>query len=379
MLDAAVLRRRRSVPTDTTAPLSGIAALHADFLADEQGPVITAPADNATGISPTAPITLTFDEDIVFGTSGTITLRKNTAGTWSDIEVFDVATEVGGGAGQVSIGGAGNTVLTIRPTASLADSTEYALRFTAGAIKDGRGNPMAAIADDTTRSFTTGTALTTLGVLTGFSNGNTTLTVNLTSLGLQDGDLVRVGVFVASNANRTVGINTSGYTALFSPKVDTADTHRVSGNVFEKIMGAVPDANVVSTIPGSAGSPHIMIVRAYRGARVSPTTDLTPVKTQANNGISVTPPSNTPVTNNTIIEYWGCGARAIGTTDIYSSGDIPDFVSGHYGAGGETGVWYHGTRTWNTGGGAIAPAAPTIAGSDATMSCECLTSTVSPA
>lgn len=211
-------------------PITGTAALHADFLADEQGPVITAPADNATGISPTAPITLTFDEDIVFGTSGTITLRKNTAGTWSDIEVFDVATEVGGGAGQVSIGGAGNTVLTIRPTASLSDSTEYALRFTAGAIKDGRGNPMAAIADDTTRSFTTAAApsLTLLGVLTQFAVGGAgVVNVDFTSLGLQDGDLVRVFVSTATNANRTIGITTSGYAALFSPKIDTAETYRV--------------------------------------------------------------------------------------------------------------------------------------------------------
>lgn len=358
-------------------PASGTATLHADFLADEQGPVITAPADNATGISPTAPITLTFDEDIVFGTSGTITLRKNTAGTWSDIEVFDVATEVGGGAGQVSIGGAGNTVLTIRPTASLSDSTEYALRFTAGAIKDGRGNPMAAIADDTTRSFTTGSALTTLGVLTGFGPGGAAVTVNLTSLGLQDGDLVRVGVLVASNANRTVAMTTSGYTALFTPKVDTTDTYRVSANVFEKVMGASPDGNVVVSSSGSNGSPCVVIVKAYRGARVSPTTDLTPVKTQANNGIVADPPSNTPVTAGTIIEYWGCGARVSGTTDIYTSGDIADLVSGYHDHLSHTNAWFYGSILWTSG--AVDPAALTIAGSDATMSWACLTSTVSPA
>lgn len=175
MLDAAVLRRRRSVawsvPTD--APLSGVAALHADFLADEQGPVIvsTVPADNATGVLQNSSIVITFDEDLAFGT-GLITLRRNNAGTWVDDDTFDVATDQGAGPGQVSIGGAGNTVLTIRPTASLADSTEYALRFTAGAIKDGRGNPMAAIADDTTLSFTTtdGVFTTGAGQLTRFKD-----------------------------------------------------------------------------------------------------------------------------------------------------------------------------------------------------------------
>ena len=138
------------------APTPGTASIYADFPADEAGPVIVSsvPADNATGVATTANIVITFDEDIAFGVSGTITLRSNSGG-WADAEVFDVATDQGTGAGQVSIGGAGNTVLTLRPSAALAASTEHALRFTAGAIKDGRGNPMAAIADDTTLSFTT--------------------------------------------------------------------------------------------------------------------------------------------------------------------------------------------------------------------------------
>ena len=153
-------------------PLTGTAILHADFPADETGPVIISPADNATGISPTAPIVLTFDEDLAFGTSGTITLRRNNAGTWVDDDTFDVATDQGAGPGQVSIGGTGNKVLTIRPTADLGNVTEYALRFAAGAIKDGRGNPMAAIADDTTLSFTTtdGVFTTVAGQLTYFKD-----------------------------------------------------------------------------------------------------------------------------------------------------------------------------------------------------------------
>ena len=153
-------------------PLTGTAILHADFPADETGPVIISPADNATGISLTAPIVLTFDEDLAFGTSGTITLRRNNAGTWVDDDTFDVATDQGAGPGQVSIGGTGNKVLTIRPTADLGNVTEYALRFAAGAIKDGRGNPMAAIADDTTLSFTTtdGVFTTVAGQLTYFKD-----------------------------------------------------------------------------------------------------------------------------------------------------------------------------------------------------------------
>lgn len=363
------------------SPLAGTAVLHADFPADEAGPVIVSPADNATGVSLTAPLVLTFDEDLAFGTSGTITLRKNTAGTWSDVEAFDVATEIGGGAGQVSIGGAGNTVLTLRPTAALAASTEHALRFTAGAIKDGRGNAMAAIADDTTRSFTTAAApsLTLLGTLTGFGVGAGSITVDLTSLGLAQNDLVRIAVFTASNANRTIAMTSTGYTQVNAAKVDTVGTHRVSGNLFEKVMGASPDASAVIAAPGSSNTAHVVLIKAWRGARLSPTLDVAVVNDSGTGGLVIDPPANTPVTNNTRIEYWGVGARASGTSDLYSSGDIADLASGAQSSAGYTAVWFHGSRTWTTGSGAIDPAALTIAGSVSANSWICLTSTVSPA
>lgn len=113
--------------------------------------VSTTPADNATGILTNVNLTATFSEPVTFGT-GNITLRKNDGG-WADVETFDVATEVGTGAGQVSIAG---TVLTINPTAELAYGKEHAIRIASTAIKDDpAGNAFAGIANDTTWSFTT--------------------------------------------------------------------------------------------------------------------------------------------------------------------------------------------------------------------------------
>lgn len=339
------------------SPLTGTAILHADFPADETGPVIISPADNATGISPTAPIVLTFDEDLVFGTSGTITLRKNTASVWSDIEVFDVATEVGGGAGQVSIGGAGNTVLTIRPTASLADGTEYALRFTAGAIKDGRGNAMAAIADDTTLSFTTVSAGVVYLDETGNTGpGNATITVNLTPLSLQSGDLVVVFIGTAHISARICAMSSAGYTAIGTKVDGNGSANDSSSHIFFKSMGGSPDTSVVVASSGSSGVAHVVRVRAYRSVNGTPI-DVTGVASIGANTVAANPNAITPVTDNALIVAFGVGARASGPTDTYASADLANFTTDQYTNGSYNAVWGIGHKVWRTGDGAFNAAA----------------------
>lgn len=353
-------------------PVGGNFALGFDVLADETGPLLTSPVAAKNGQTAFTGSIIT-DEG-----SGTLkyVVYPDTAPAPSLAQL-----EAGqDGNGAACPGGLRTQAVSAAGTQNVSGSglTAYLWYRIAYAQRDSGTNPSGVV---TTSAFRTDPLpLSLLGTLTGFGVGSGSVTVDLTSLGLQQNDLVRVFVSTASNANRTIAITTSGYTALFSPKIDTTDTYRVSANVFEKAMGVSPDANVVVTAPGSSNTVHIVIVKAYRGARLSPTTDVTPaVKTQATNGIVIDPPANTPVTDGTIIEYWGCGARIVGTADLYTSGDIADLVSGKHDSTGYTGVWCHGSRTWNTGGGTIDPAALTIAGSDATMSWACLSSTVSPA
>jgi large repetitive protein len=122
----------------------------------------TSPTDNASGVSVSGDLTATFTENIAFGT-GNIVLRENNSG-WADVETFDVTTDVGTGAGQVSISGA---VLTINPFASMAGGREHAIRIASTAIEDLAGNAFAGIANDTTWSFTTTGADVTAPGLTG--------------------------------------------------------------------------------------------------------------------------------------------------------------------------------------------------------------------
>lgn len=111
---------------------------------------VATPANGATGVLSSARPTLKFSERVKFGT-GFITLREQVSGTWSDVETFDVATEVGTAAGQVS---RSLRTVTIRPTVLLVSGRRYALRVAATAITDLSGNAYAGIADDTTLAFT---------------------------------------------------------------------------------------------------------------------------------------------------------------------------------------------------------------------------------
>jgi hypothetical protein len=93
----------------------------------------------------------TFNEAVVLGASGVITLKKTSDN--STIQSWNVATQAGTGAGQVSVVGA--TDLTMRLTSNLSGLTEYYVIWDAGVVQDGAGNPVAAQASTTVWSFTT--------------------------------------------------------------------------------------------------------------------------------------------------------------------------------------------------------------------------------
>jgi methionine-rich copper-binding protein CopC len=154
--DAFAVRIASTAIDDTSANSYAGIANDTDWnfaaVADVTGPTLssTTPTDGATGVALTDSITMTFNEDIAFGT-GNITLRVDSGGGFSDLELFDVATEVGSGNGQVQIV---DNVLTINPTASFTAGYNYAIRIAATAIDDVSGNSYAGIANDTTLNFT---------------------------------------------------------------------------------------------------------------------------------------------------------------------------------------------------------------------------------
>ncbi|WP_114944830.1 Ig-like domain-containing protein [Microvirga calopogonii] len=115
------------------------------YTLDSSAPTLalTNPIDNATNVSTSADLTLTFSEAVHKGV-GTIELHTSNG---TVIESFDAAT-----SNRVSIAG---NVLTVDPTSPLTSATGYYLTISAGALTDLAGNSFAGFADTTTFNFTT--------------------------------------------------------------------------------------------------------------------------------------------------------------------------------------------------------------------------------
>jgi len=126
-----------AVGSDEWIGIDNIVASSSPF-ADVTPPTLVAtdPADEATGISTTSDIVLTFNENVQFG-AGDITITDGAG---------DTRTITVGGApdpdGSVAIGG--NTVI-INPTADLGAGTTYHVTVATGAVEDTSGNDFAGI------------------------------------------------------------------------------------------------------------------------------------------------------------------------------------------------------------------------------------------
>ena len=153
------------------------------------------------------------------------------------------------------------------------------------------------------------------------------MTVSLTSLSLQQDDIVVVAFALASNTDRTIGVNTAGYTE--EAELFANDTYDANLSVSWKRMGASPDTSVDVSGPGSSTHPARIIARGYRGVDATTAMDVARTTATGTNGILVDPPSITPSTSGALIVVVGCGAGAPAALSTpYASSDLTDFASG---------------------------------------------------
>lgn len=120
---------------------------------DATAPVLAnlTPIDNATAVSPTSNIALTFSE-AVFAGAGTVSIwLAATATLWRSIAV---------GSSEVSITG---STVTINPSVDLPIQTSFYVTVDAGALIDLAGNNFAGITDSTAFNFTTAAGNVILG------------------------------------------------------------------------------------------------------------------------------------------------------------------------------------------------------------------------
>ncbi|MQG95527.1 DUF4347 domain-containing protein [Pseudomonas sp. MN1F] len=106
--------------------------------------VSTSPSDNATGVSTTANITLTFSESVTKGSTGNIYIIRTSDNT--------VVETIAIGSGQISGSG---TTWTIDPSIVLAGGVAYAVRVDPKTFVDSTGTVFKGINNPTTLNFTT--------------------------------------------------------------------------------------------------------------------------------------------------------------------------------------------------------------------------------
>lgn len=170
-----------TVPPDTTAPSAQTFS----------------PTNGAGNIGAASNLSITFDEEITFGT-GRVFIYQT--GVVDPIHTFDVANPGSG----LSIAGA---TLTINPTGDLTANTTYSVEIENAAIEDLAGNPFGGISGEGTWSFTTSNPVSTilLDFGTTTSNVQTGYTRVTTNGGSNDGTaLVGGNISVSYPAGQTL-------------------------------------------------------------------------------------------------------------------------------------------------------------------------------
>lgn len=221
------------------------------------------PTDDATNVSISTDLTLTFSENILKGTGDIIIYD---ASDDSAVETIDVTTT------NVTVS---NAVATINPTADLVNNKTYYIQIAPTAFKDATNNNFAGITDKTTYNFTTIANTTPTFTSTPITtvNENTTYTYTITTNDADNDDVTitattkpswlnlitnidgQVSTFAGSGANGNLdGI---GVTASFSSPFDLVSD--VTGNIYiadpgyDLIRKITPTGNV-TTFAGSGNS-----------------------------------------------------------------------------------------------------------------------------
>ena len=224
------------------------------------------PADNATDVSLSANIELTFSE-VVDVETGDITIYKTSGDTL--VETIDVTS--------AKVTGSGTTTITVNPDTTLDAATEYYVLIDATAFDDVDGDSYAGISSTTALSFTTGAdstpptmTITAVEGGDGFQSDDATLSLTFTSNEATSN--FAVGDITVSNGTLSDFNATSStvYTATLTPIAagevtidvaagtftDAATNNNLAATQFNWTYGIDPTtkADVIGTIESMSNS-----------------------------------------------------------------------------------------------------------------------------
>jgi len=200
----------------------------------------SSPTDNATGISASTDITLTFSEAVDVET-GDLVLHKSSDN--SIIETIDVTS--------ASVSGSGSNTISIDLTSTLEDNTEYYLLIDATAFDDADDASYAGISSTTAFSFTTRAestpptlTITAAEVSDGGTSDDSTLSLTFTSSEATSNFIVGDITVTNGALSSFTAVSSTVYTATFTPTAEGAVTIDVAAN---KFTDAASNGNTAAT------------------------------------------------------------------------------------------------------------------------------------
>jgi hypothetical protein len=130
--------------------------------------------------------------------------------------------------------------------------------------------------------------------------------IDLTGLGLQQGDLVIVATGFTSTSNLNAGVTSSGWTEVCDLYSDDSRDSNLA--VCYKVMGSTPDTSVTCIASTAGGNSSCSVVQAFRGVdTTTPLDATTTTATGINTGVPNSP-SITPTTSGAWVVVAGGGS-----------------------------------------------------------------------
>jgi hypothetical protein len=159
----------------------------------------------------------------------------------------------------------------------------------------------------------------------GANNGGN-VTVGLTGLGLQQGDLVICFVASSGTADQVMSTTSSGWTKRSDVYANgTIDTNLAA---FWKIMGASPDSSFVGVGPGGSSNATIAGAIAFDG--IDPASPFIVADTTATGTATSVPNPPSLTTGDATAAVVAAGAGVAGTGAAFTSASLTGFVSANH-------------------------------------------------
>ena len=166
--------------------------------------------------------------------------------------------------------------------------------------------------------------ITQIGSVGGGAVNGGSITLSLTSLNLQEGDVLIIMVGAADSGAEPPLLPTTSGVTMFGSYLYGNDSEDITMEVGYYICGATPPTSMTSLSTGDADNSSVHIIQAYRGVDISSLPFLFTTATGINSSY-INPPAITTSVNNSVVVCVGAASES--APYVFTSTDLSGFHS----------------------------------------------------